>query len=57
MATPIFRPTPTLLQTVEMISKNGIFFLPGKLGAFCTAHSQSDLKNLVNASSNFAAGL
>ena len=41
----------------EMISKNGIFFLPGKLGAFCTAHSQSDLKNLVNASSNFAAGL
>jgi glutamate-1-semialdehyde 2,1-aminomutase len=38
----------------EMIAKNGIFFLPGKLGAFSDAHSDSDVKSLIVASEKFA---
>lgn len=39
----------------EMIAKDGIFFLPGKLGAFSSVHSKSDVKDLVDASERFAA--
>jgi len=39
----------------DMIAKDGIFFLPGKLGAFSAVHSQLDEKNLVGASERFAA--
>jgi glutamate-1-semialdehyde 2,1-aminomutase len=39
----------------DMIAKDGIFFLPGKLGAFSAVHSQSDVKDLVGASERFAA--
>ncbi|GFN40068.1 MAG: hypothetical protein YK1309IOTA_1150007 [Marine Group I thaumarchaeote] len=40
-----------------MIARDGIFFLPGKLGAFSFAHSQSDVKNLLKASNRFVANL
>jgi len=38
----------------EMIAKDGIFFLPGKLGAFSNAHSTSDVKTLVTAAERFS---
>jgi glutamate-1-semialdehyde 2,1-aminomutase len=38
----------------DMIAKDGIFFLPGKLGAFSSMHSQSDVRNLIDASERFA---
>ena len=38
----------------EMIAKDGIFFLPGKLGAFSNAHSASDVKSLVVAAERFS---
>ncbi len=38
----------------EMIAKDGIFFLPGKLGAFSNAHSDADVKSLTDASERFA---
>jgi glutamate-1-semialdehyde 2,1-aminomutase len=38
----------------EMIANDGIFFLPGKLGAFSNAHSDSDVKSLTDASERFA---
>ena len=41
----------------SMIAKDGIFFLPGKLGAFSAAHSQSDVKDLVDASQRFSANM
>ncbi len=41
----------------EMIAKDGIFFLPGKLGAISNAHSNEDIKNMVNASSRFSSTL
>lgn len=41
----------------EMIAKDGIFFLPGKLGAFSASHSSSDVKDLIKASENFAANI
>ncbi|MDH3611594.1 MAG: aminotransferase class III-fold pyridoxal phosphate-dependent enzyme [Nitrosopumilus sp.] len=37
----------------KMIAQDGIFFLPGKLGAISAAHSKNDIKNMVNASKNF----
>lgn len=37
----------------ELIANNGIFFLPGKLGAISNAHSISDIKNLINATKRF----
>ena len=37
----------------ELISKNNIFFLPGKLGAISDAHSKSDIKKLISATQNF----
>ena len=41
----------------EMIAKNGIFFLPGKLGAISYAHSEFDIKNLVESSKRFSASI
>lgn len=38
----------------EMIADDGIFFLPGKLGAFSNAHSDADVKNLSQAAERFA---
>jgi len=38
----------------ELIAKSGIFFLPGKLGAMSYVHSESDVKNLLEASKKFA---
>ena len=39
----------------EMIAKDGIFFLPGKLGAISSVHLESDVKGLIEASSRFSA--
>jgi glutamate-1-semialdehyde 2,1-aminomutase len=37
----------------KMIAQDGIFFLPGKLGAISAAHSKEDIKKLVKVSENF----
>jgi glutamate-1-semialdehyde 2,1-aminomutase len=37
----------------KMIAQDGIFFLPGKLGAISTAHSKEDIKKMIVASENF----
>ena len=37
----------------KMISQDGIFFLPGKLGAISSAHSKNDIKKMVIATENF----
>ena len=34
----------------QMIAKDGIFFLPGKLGAISNAHSKSDINQMIKAS-------
>ena len=39
----------------EMIAKEGIFFLPGKLGAISSVHLESDVKGIIEASSRFSA--
>ena len=41
----------------EMIAKNGIFFLPGKLGAFSDAHSTADVKEMKKATESYVTGL
>ena len=41
----------------ELIAKDGIFFLPGKLGAISYVHSESDIKKLLEASKRFAVSL
>ena len=41
----------------EMIAKNGIFFLPGKLGAFSDAHSTADVKEMKKATEIYVTGL
>ena len=41
----------------EMIARNGIFFLPGKLGAFSDAHSKSDVKEMRKATEAFVSSL
>jgi len=38
----------------EMIANDGIFFLPGKLGAISAAHSDSDIKTMILASARFS---
>ncbi len=40
---------------LEMIAGDGIFFLPGKLGAFSNAHSDEDFKLLIAAAQKFAS--
>ena len=37
----------------KMISQDGIFFLPGKLGAISISHSKEDIKKIIQASENF----
>ncbi|MDH3658315.1 MAG: aminotransferase class III-fold pyridoxal phosphate-dependent enzyme [Nitrosopumilus sp.] len=37
----------------KMIAQDGIFFLPGKLGAISYAHTKKDIKKMVLASENF----
>jgi len=37
----------------KMIAQDGIFFLPGKLGAISDAHTKADIKKMVKASENF----
>jgi len=37
----------------KMIAKDGIFFLPGKLGAISNAHSKEDIKKMILSSQNF----
>jgi len=41
----------------EMLAKDGIFFLPGKLGAISLAHSLSDVKAMIDASNRFLTTL
>jgi glutamate-1-semialdehyde 2,1-aminomutase len=41
----------------EMIVKDQIFFLPGKLGAFSNAHSTSDVETLVSAAERFSENI
>jgi len=41
----------------EMIARDGIFFLPGKLGAVSAAHTPSDIRGLVGAAERFSAML
>lgn len=41
----------------ELIAKEKIFFLPGKLGAISYVHSESDIKDLLGASKRFAVSL
>ena len=36
-----------------MIAQDGIFFLPGKLGAISNAHSKEDINKMILASENF----
>ena len=37
----------------KMIAHDGIFFLPGKLGAISNAHSKEDIKKMIRASEDF----
>jgi len=37
----------------KMIAQDGIFFLPGKLGAISNAHSKTDINQMIKASENF----
>ena len=37
----------------KMIVQDGIFFLPGKLGAISISHSKEDIKKMIQASENF----
>lgn len=39
----------------EMIARDGIFFLPGKMGALSAAHTDGDVDALVGAARRFAA--
>jgi len=41
----------------ELMVKDGIFFLPGKLGAISYVHSGNDIKKLLEASKRFAVSL
>jgi len=38
----------------EMIVNDGIFFLPGKLGAISAAHNSSDIKSMISASARIS---
>ena len=41
----------------DMIANDGIFFLPGKLGAISSAHSRADIKNMISASTRFSENI
>jgi glutamate-1-semialdehyde 2,1-aminomutase len=36
----------------ELLAKHGVFFLPTKMGAFSYAHTQSDVKRLLEATTS-----
>ena len=38
-----------------LIAREGIFFLPGKLGAVSDAHDKLDVKDIIQATERFAA--
>ena len=40
---------------MSLMANDGIFFLPGKMGAMSSAHTDEDVKNLVAATERFAA--
>lgn len=40
----------------SLIAENGIYFLPGHIGAISTVHTSSDIEKLVSASISFAKG-
>jgi len=50
-------PTKLFNYHFSMIARNGIFFLPGKLGAFSDAHSKSDIKEMRYATESFVSNL
>lgn len=37
----------------KMIAQDGIFFLPGKLGAISNVHTKEDIKKIITATDNF----
>ena len=37
-----------------MIANDGIFFLPGKLGAISNQHEKQDIRKMIVASENFS---
>jgi len=41
----------------DMIANDGIFFLPGKLGAISNAHSGADIKKMISASARFSENI
>lgn len=41
----------------KMIAHDGIFFLPGKLGAISDAHTKGDIKRMVLATEDFAGSM
>ena len=41
----------------DMIANDGIFFLPGKLGAVSNAHSEVDIKKMISASARFSENI
>lgn len=38
----------------KMMAQDGIFFLPGKLGAISSAHTKQDVRNMISASEDMA---
>jgi len=40
-----------------MMANNGIFFLPGKLGAISNVHTNSDIKNMIKTSTKFSENI
>jgi glutamate-1-semialdehyde 2,1-aminomutase len=38
----------------SMIANDGIFFLPGHIGAISTAHTKADIENFIDAADAFA---
>jgi len=41
----------------DMMANNGIFFLPGKLGAISNVHTNSDIKNMIKTSTKFSENI
>ena len=41
----------------KMIAHDGIFFLPGKLGAISNTHTKQDIKKMISASEDFSSNI
>ncbi len=41
----------------EMMTRDGIFFLPGKMGAISGAHTRADIAAMLEATGRFSAGM